>query len=254
MYAQALRVLVVDDNSVSTRVAQKIAAALGQELVAVESGPDALRLLAEEAFDLVLIALGMPDFNIVEAVQSLRLLPGHAATPIIGLTDRVSGDFRELCLEAGLIDAFAKPLRVQYFKKAFNDCLKLPIPSDGDLPIAESQDSVLSERMLEGLRAIDDNKGVFVNELIDLFESLTPAVMFRLGKALADNKEDESVSLAHKLKGMCRNLGILRLASTLDNIEMFYGSLSPDKRLSLPMQIKLEFEEAVRCLHAHWYR
>lgn len=254
MYAKALRVLVVNDNSTWTCVAQRIFAALGQDSVTADTGLEALRLLANESFDLILIELSMSDFKTVDTIRSIRLMAAHARTPIIGLTDQVNGDRREMCLEMGLNDALSKPLRVQHLKEAVNKYLMSPLVPHTEQTAAAPADGILSHSILQGLRLIDDNEGVFVNELIDFFVALTPPVIARLVSALAADKEEETVSLAHKLKGMCRNLGILSLSATLDDIEMGYLSLSPMKKLSLAAKIQMEFDEAVSCLHSHWYR
>lgn len=208
------------------RVAEKLVAALGQDLVAIGSDLEALKALSHESFDMVLIDLDSSVSGVSPVVQSLKLLPGLKSAFYFGMTDQRTGDRDGLGSDLGLSAIVAKPLRLPSLKKLVQSCLALP-EADGPRPAFDAPSTaILSEEILKGLWEIDDRQGTFVNELIDLFVELTPPLMDQLIAALGADLEAESVAFAHKLKGMCRNLGIVSLAETLDHLEMFYASLS----------------------------
>jgi len=55
----------------------------------------------------------MPHMNGMDASRHIRALPGHAATPIIGLTANAFSEDRQRCLDAGMNEHMAKPLSVE---------------------------------------------------------------------------------------------------------------------------------------------
>ncbi len=88
----SLRVLVVDDDpqilDLVTVVLEETA-----EVVAVPDGPSALRLLAEQRFDCVLLDVmmpGMPGTTVLEAIRRDPLLRGTAVVMLTALTGEAS--------------------------------------------------------------------------------------------------------------------------------------------------------------------
>jgi CheY-like chemotaxis protein len=81
---RALRVLVVDDEEVSRALLVKYLSGAGHTVTAVASGPEAVRLIQNQAFDLVLTDRAMPGMSGDEVAKTVkRLAPG---LPIIMLT------------------------------------------------------------------------------------------------------------------------------------------------------------------------
>ncbi|MBS0344661.1 MAG: response regulator, partial [Proteobacteria bacterium] len=104
------RLLVVDDNATNRRVLALQAAKWGMESLPVEAPAKALQLLEEqgdEAFDLAIIDMHMPEMDGVELARRVRQL--RPALPLVlfsSLGRRESGDAEKL------FDAFlAKPVR-----------------------------------------------------------------------------------------------------------------------------------------------
>ncbi len=104
-------VLVVDDNEVNRRVAQKMLERLGIGCVAVESGRAALAALAEQDFALVLMDRQMPDIDGLEATRRLRAMGGvRAAIPVLGLTAAGLEEDVAACRAAGMQEVLLKPM------------------------------------------------------------------------------------------------------------------------------------------------
>ncbi|QCI80013.1 response regulator [Hankyongella ginsenosidimutans] len=80
-----LRVLSVDDNPTNQMVMNVLLKALGQDVVLAGSGEDAIRLLQQERFDLVLLDLRMPKidgFDVIAFVQEGQTpIPRRRFTP-----------------------------------------------------------------------------------------------------------------------------------------------------------------------------
>jgi two-component system, sensor histidine kinase len=114
--ALALRghVLVVEDNEVNAMVTTGMLDQLGLSWRLVGDGEQALRALAEQRFDIVLMDCQMPVLDGLEATRRWRAREaagptGQPALPIIALTaNAIEGD-RGLCLQAGMDSYLSKP-------------------------------------------------------------------------------------------------------------------------------------------------
>ncbi len=107
-----MRVLLVDDNLVNRKVAERMLSNLGHEVTIAIDGEGALRRVTKGGFDLVLMDCQMPVMDGFVATQKIRELPDLAArVPIVAMTANAMEGDRERCLEAGMDDYIAKPVR-----------------------------------------------------------------------------------------------------------------------------------------------
>lgn len=111
----------------------------------------------------------------------------------------------------------------------------------------------LDQDMLNTLLSLDDFKGVFLDELIDIYVTTTPQVLQRLIHAIEAGKELESIRLAHKLKGMCGTLGILKLVAILEHIEVSFATTPEPDRKKLPGELLREYHLSISLLNTHWH-
>jgi DNA-binding response OmpR family regulator len=102
------RVLVVEDSEAIRSLLSSLLERCGYDVVAVGNGQAALDV-AGDAFDLVLLDLGLPDVNGLEVCRRLRLAAATAELPIIMLTGRDDPrDIRD-AYAAGADDFLTKP-------------------------------------------------------------------------------------------------------------------------------------------------
>ncbi len=109
-----LRVLIAEDNLVNQKVALRFLARLGYHALIANHGLEALRLLDEQTFDLVLMDMQMPEMDGLTATREIRLrYPAVRQPKIFALTaNAVSGD-RERCVAAGMDDYLSKPVKLE---------------------------------------------------------------------------------------------------------------------------------------------
>ncbi len=104
-------ILVVEDNAVNQHVARRMLESFGCTVTIAPDGAQAVRAASEGRFDLVLMDCHMPVMDGYEATRRLRRTAAGAALPIVAMTaEAVIGD-REACLQAGMDDYIAKPVR-----------------------------------------------------------------------------------------------------------------------------------------------
>lgn len=104
------KILIVDDDPKNIFV---LAAALedyGAEIIEAENGKEALEKLENEAVDLILMDIMMPEMNGYEAIKKIRSIDKIKHIPIIATTAKSLKDDREKCMEAGANDYLSKPI------------------------------------------------------------------------------------------------------------------------------------------------
>ncbi len=119
------QVLVVDDDPLANRIAL---AALSRANLGGQAVPDpnaALRLLAQQRFELVLLDVEMPHLSGFELGRKIRLLPGYENTPMIYVTAHSDFESRARSIFSGGNDLIAKPiLPIELAVKAVSHLLR----------------------------------------------------------------------------------------------------------------------------------
>jgi CheY-like chemotaxis protein len=113
--AEALSVLVAEDNLVNQRLIARLLEKRGHRVAIVANGREALSALQEERYDLVLMDVQMPEMDGMEATTIIRdkekLSGVHQV--VIALTAHAMKGDQERCLAAGMDAYLTKPIRPQ---------------------------------------------------------------------------------------------------------------------------------------------
>ena len=114
-----LRVLLVEDNSINQAVARKLLTRFGHTVDCADSGVQALKLAADQPYDLIFMDIQMPELDGYSATRELRQREQTtgAHIPIIAMTAHAEPEDRDRCLENGMDDYIAKPIRAQYLRQ-----------------------------------------------------------------------------------------------------------------------------------------
>ncbi len=111
--AYPLRILIAEDNSVNQKVALRMLARLGYQPEIANNGTEAIAVLEQRPFDLILMDVQMPEMDGVVATRRIRAdFPAQAQPFIAAMTaDAMTGD-REKYLAVGMNDYISKPISV----------------------------------------------------------------------------------------------------------------------------------------------
>ena len=108
--ARGLKVLVVDDNADGAVTLASLLDALGHQAVTAFNGRDAVRLAAEQPFDLAFLDLGLPDISGIEVALTIRGTVRGKKLPLVALTGLGRDEDRYLTQAAQFTEHLVKPL------------------------------------------------------------------------------------------------------------------------------------------------
>ncbi len=123
---RGLRVLVAEDNPVNIKLMTIHLKKLGHHGTVATSGEAALKLLARQAFDLVLMDIEMPSMDGLTAARLIRAGGNGTApiqdtdVPIIAVTAHVSEEVRQACAKAGMNAYVGKPVNLEELSRTIN--------------------------------------------------------------------------------------------------------------------------------------
>jgi len=107
----AMDILVVEDHPVNQQLAATLLVKWGHRPVIAIDGSEALACLASRRFDLVLMDMQMPVMGGLEATRRFREREQGPRTPVVAMTANAMTTDRQACLDAGMDDFLAKPVR-----------------------------------------------------------------------------------------------------------------------------------------------
>ena len=112
------RILAVDDSRTNLRVIKALLKRTKAEVVLAQSGKEALELLQQNEFNLVLLYHFMPEMDGVETLGNIRKLgAAYENIPVIVLTANVVPGARDFYLGMGFDDFLEKPINVELLEK-----------------------------------------------------------------------------------------------------------------------------------------
>ncbi len=121
-----LRILLAEDNLVNQKLAIRLLEQMGYRADLASNGQEALESVARQTYDVVLMDVQMPEMDGLEASRRLNTEYGADRPRIVAMTANAMQGDREMCLEAGMDDYIAKPIRVPVLIEAL-----LNVPSRG---------------------------------------------------------------------------------------------------------------------------
>jgi len=156
--------LVVDDDAANRDVLSRRLRRQGHAVRTANSGSDALRLIREEAFDLVLLDIMMPDMDGYEVLGSIKADEGLRHIPVIMISALHEVQSVVRCIEAGADDYLAKPFNPILLKARIGASLEKKRGRDRETVLFEQlQRNYKRLQELERLR--DDMRNMIVHDL-----------------------------------------------------------------------------------------
>jgi CheY-like chemotaxis protein len=108
--SQKRRVLVVEDNLDSVHTMAMLVKMMGHEVQFAINGFAALDIARTFRPDVILLDIGLPDFNGCMLVKQLKWEPGFEKTRFIAISALPAQQHKQTALDAGCTDFFPKPI------------------------------------------------------------------------------------------------------------------------------------------------
>ena len=205
----------------------------------VENGREALQLLAEYDYHLVLMDCQMPEMDGMEATAIIRDPGSHVrnhGVPIIALTAYALKGDRERCLAAGMDDYLTKPLDIDSLSAVLDKWLTTPTIS-GPHIFDES-----------GLLKRHQGNEALARVIAQLFLAKAPRYLAVLQEHLDAGNHLGVQRQAHSLKGAAATLGADRFAALAAEIVALGESNELDKANQAAQQLAGEYETLLTVL------
>jgi len=245
---------VVEDNPVNQTLARAMLTKLGMTMSLAGNGLEAIDLVLEQDFDLVLMDCQMPVMDGYEATAAIRRLPAGrgARLPIIAVTANVMQGDEQKCRSAGMDDFLAKPYTLATLRAALSRWL----PRSGKTPLSVAPERpaepagvakpAINPDVLESLKELDPAGGMdLAKELLRSFLESAPRSVAQLEASIIDGNSKGLGQAAHSLKSSAANVGAETLSNSYRELEKLGREGRIDEARQLVDQVSQEHQRAV---------
>lgn len=203
---QATRtILVVEDSIMNQKLARIILHNNGFEVTIAENGQEAVDILKEKAFDLILMDIQMPVMDGCLATCIIRK-ELKLTTPIIAMTAHALDGEKEKCIREGMNDYLAKPFKEE-------DLLQKIAAWP---PVSKKEAVTLAPKLIDlgFLKQQTRDNNSFIAEMAALFLKEIPGNIAQL-KAAIDHKDFDLVyKTTHLIRNMISFFGLQTFIGT----------------------------------------
>ncbi len=205
------KILVVEDNEMNRLVINNFLTPYTQQIIEVENGIEAIKILEKENFDIILMDLQMPLMDGLKATKIIRENL-NIKTPIIAISANAFQSEIDRCLNNGMNDYITKPFREDKLIKKINEVIER-CEMDDIIKYTQLYNLSILNEMSRG----DSN---FVLKMLQLFVDSIPENIKDLKNYLKEKDYYKIKRIVHKLKPMITNLKIENLYETIKKIEL----------------------------------
>jgi signal transduction histidine kinase/DNA-binding response OmpR family regulator len=241
-----LRILLAEDSLVNQKLALALLEREGHTVVVADNGKDAVAACEDDAFDVVLMDVQMPQMDGLEATAAIRESETQRDRhiPIVAMTAHALKGDRERCLAAGMDAYVAKPVHADELFSAIDSVLGGP---GGGTEFAELASTAAENGVDwdEALRTLKSDRGLLRLTIETAVDEL-PLCISEIRQAAAGGDVDALRRSAHRLKGSVSYFGRTAVSCRAEQIE----ELARQGKLPEAQQLVPNLAAAVKGLSA----
>jgi len=214
-----LRILLAEDSLVNQKLAVGLLEREGHSVVVANNGQEALGAAESQPFDLVLMDVQMPEMDGLEATAAIRAREKRTGRhlPIIAMTAHAMQGDRERCLEAGMDEYLAKPIRARQLLAMIETVVGAALPAGAaPPPVPPPGDEV---DWPGTLRAVGGDRDLLHSMAETALEEY-PRLVAAIRQAIAGRDAAGLRLAAHTLQGSVRHFGAPRAFEQAHRMEM----------------------------------
>ncbi len=249
------KILLVDDNAVNRKVASEILKKANCIVESADSGQKAIDIFTlNQAFDVILMDIQMPEMDGIEATQILKDKFGSKLPKVVAMTAYSMQHDRENFISRGMDDYISKPIRANLLIKKVEEYISgdKKVESTAGIEKVEEKRPLLIYQISTDIPEFDPEVISSLREmvgkemLLSVFEDFEKEAEEQIANSIAAFKKNDVVTIQkelHTLKGNSGTIGLMRIHEITKDIEATakVGNLEGfEERMDL---LKHEFEQ-----------
>ncbi|HET6226518.1 MAG TPA: ATP-binding protein, partial [Bacteroidia bacterium] len=205
-----LKILLAEDNPINVKLVLSLFEDYQIQADVAENGKEAVELVKNNYYDLVLMDMEMPEMNGYEATTEIREVLKNKL-PIIAMTAHAMAGEREKCFKLGMHDYISKPINANLlFEKIYN-------ATEFVKKWNKSSKKVIN---LEYLINIMSGKKELIRETIEIFVKQANEDLPIINAAIDKDDFLTVKRFAHRMKSTITMMGINSLTPVLEEMEV----------------------------------
>lgn len=220
-------VLLAEDNEINQQIAKELLEKSGVVVHIANNGQEAVNMLDQQPFELVLMDIQMPLLDGYEATEKIRSQEQYKDLPIIAMTAHAMAGDAEKSFEAGMNGHITKPINPD---ELFTTLAKWIRPAERNtdgaaIPKATAHEA--PEIVIPKIEGLDNeaglvrvagNKTLYRNLLTKFAHDYTDSRQ-QIEDALKKGERETAQRIAHTVKGVAGNIGIATVQNKAANLE-----------------------------------
>lgn len=214
--SEEIKVLIVEDDEMHRRTLGAILKKFGMVYEAVDNGQEAVWVLKENTFDVILMDVEMPVMDGYEALYHIRYVM-RLAVPVIIMTGhaRPNGEEKLRCsgMNAYLTKPFSPDLLYRKILEVSEESRCRPLTEQNPLPGSQMA------FQLDYLEDITGGNREMISEMVILFLGNVSVEMGEFYHSSERGDRQKTQFWAHKMKSSFATMGLMDIAAELREIE-----------------------------------
>jgi signal transduction histidine kinase/DNA-binding response OmpR family regulator len=230
-------ILLAEDNKINQSVIKSLLNGTGITLLIANNGQEAIELLYKNPeTKMIFMDISMPVMNGYDAAKTIRKDSKFANLPIVALTANILPADVEKSMQSGMQEHIGKPFNVTAFYDAIIKYLSphskqkrhaLSAPTRAIEEEIKSPDEKRFTGALDkrrGLELVGGDETLF-QELLDEFVEMYKDSDKHMQEMIDLGEHDLGAKLAHDIKGVSANLGLMPIFESAKELEAYFKAL-----------------------------
>jgi CheY-like chemotaxis protein len=253
------KVLLVEDKEINRELATELLNEVGINVESAENGKIAIEMVEQNAYDLVLMDIQMPEMDGLTATKMIRATGRFSNLPILAMTAHAMKGEAEKSMAAGMNEHITKPIDPVFLYKTLFKYLCPHISIDElntSTNINSNEKNEQEEQLILSIPGIDTknglnrigNKADAYIRLLQTFANTYKSSVSEIQSYFDLQKKSELASFLHTLAGVAGNLGAQKVYQISYSLSVRLKNESNDfnwEDLSLEIQDLLSEMESI---------
>ena len=251
---QNINLMLVEDNVINQTVAKEILGQAGIQPDVMNNGQEAVEAVSQKNYDAILMDIQMPVMNGFQATKEIRKKFSLESLPIIAMTANAMKGDKEACLDSGMNDYVAKPIKKDDLFSVLNKWILGTSIETQDIkpleqaskPEAKSKVNSSTINLDEGLERLGGSQSIYF-QLLKSFKD-TYAGFIQSINALIKTDNNLAVREVHSLKGAAANLSIPDVQNASKALEAELKADTPENTDTLIQALETKLIESFEAI------